>query len=458
MAGTEDAVKLSLRSGRQVLAMLGASVVVGGVLAGSSPAFAGSAYRSPAVRALIPALTPVQGASRELGGVFCTSPTNCWSVGAIRTSAGAGLNQVLHWTGKKWFRVSVPNPGGTRKNDSNELLAVRCTSAHNCWAVGDYAKNGARLDQALHWTGRKWFAVSMPSPGGTSTSDVNSLNDVACTSARSCWAVGAYGILSESLTRSGTSSSTGTSEVLFNQALHWDGKKWLLVSAPNPGGRSQNDVNSLMGVRCTSVGDCWAGGLDGVEGSKFSLHDEMLHWNGARWALAFVPSPGGTARGDINEISGLSCTAPANCWAVGFFGNINKTNRALNLVLHWNGKKWLRVNAPNPDGTHANSSNALLAVSCTSSSDCWAVGDSGSITGPVLNQTLHWNGKKWLAAPSPDPGGTGPDDSNQLGGIRCVSATDCWAVGHEAGSGDPDFNEILHWNGKKWFTNIPRPA
>ncbi len=191
--------------------------------------------------------------------------------------------------------------------------------------------------------------------------------------------------------------------MLFNQALHWDGKKWRLVSTPNPGGRSQNDINSLLGVRCTSVRDCWAGGLDGIAGHKFSLHNEMLHWNGTRWALAFVPSPGGTARGDINEISGLSCTAAANCWAVGFFGNINKTNRALNLLL-------------------------------------------------------HWNGKKWFAVLSPDPGGTGPDDSSQLGAVRCVSATDCWAVGNEAGSGDPDFNEILHWNGKKWITNIPRAA
>jgi hypothetical protein len=231
---------------------------------------------------------------------------------------------------------------------------------------------------------------------------------------------------------------------------------WLLVSTPNPGGRSQDDVNALQGVRCTSVRQCWAGGLDGVEGNKFSLHNEMLRWNGAKWTKARVPSPGGTARGDINVLSGPSCTSAANCWAAGFFGSIHKNGCALNLLLHWNGSKWVRVSTPNPDGTHAKSSNALVGVSCTSSTDCWAVGNSGSGDGPVLNQTLHWNGRKWLAVLSPNPGGTGPESSSQLAAARCLSATDCWAVGTEAVNGDPDFNEILHWNGKRWITNIPR--
>jgi hypothetical protein len=108
----------------------------------------------------------------------------------------ATKNQVLHWTASgRWRRVTVPEPGGTAPGDNNNLNAVRCASATDCWAVGDYQPLGsARLDQVLHWNGKKWSVMSAPAPGGTATGDFNELNDVACASAMSCWAVGFYGI------------------------------------------------------------------------------------------------------------------------------------------------------------------------------------------------------------------------------------------------------------------------
>jgi hypothetical protein len=56
-----------------------------------------------------------------------------------------------------WALVSTPDPGGTANLDSNTLRAVRCTTASNCWAVGDaQKKGGADLNQALFWNGTKW--------------------------------------------------------------------------------------------------------------------------------------------------------------------------------------------------------------------------------------------------------------------------------------------------------------
>jgi hypothetical protein len=50
----------------------------------------------------------------------------------------ATKNQVLHWTASgRWRRVTVPEPGGTAPGDNNNLNAVRCASATDCWAVGD---------------------------------------------------------------------------------------------------------------------------------------------------------------------------------------------------------------------------------------------------------------------------------------------------------------------------------
>ena len=158
------------------------ALVSGSLLTAAPAALAGTAA---ATRPLAPAV------SEGLNGVFCISATNCWAVGWQRSNS-VTLNQILHTTGGDWFPVKAPNPVGKANRASNVLFAVRCTSATNCWAVG-YAQraNAARKDQILHWNGMKWTAASAPAPGGTSKGgDINQLNDVSCTSAKDCWAVG----------------------------------------------------------------------------------------------------------------------------------------------------------------------------------------------------------------------------------------------------------------------------
>ena len=107
---------------------------------------------------------------------------------------------------------------------------------------------------------------------------------------------------------------------------------------------------------------------------------------------------------------------------------------------------------PEPDGTGTGALNQLNDVFCTSPADCWAVGRFGnSGTGGVsVNQALHWNGRQWSLVPTPDPGGTDIGDSNHLYSIRCTSSADCWAVGAVQPTGQNGRNQILHWNGATW--------
>lgn len=422
------------------------ALVAGMVLtaAGAAPASAVLAGRP----AMSQGARPLAGAdSLVLNGVYCTSAASCWAVGN-KEIGGATQNQVLRWTARsRWRPVNVPEPGGTAFGDNNNLNAVRCTRAANCWAVGDYQPPGsARLDQVLHWNGARWSAMSVPAPGGTAAGDFNELNDVACTSAMSCWAVGYYGI----------QMTTGTSEsvVAFTQALHWDGTKWSLVPAPNPGGHSKNHVNALNAIRCASARDCWAAGSDG-SASNAAHRNLMLHWNGVRWTAAAVPSPGGTARLDVSQIRSLSCTSPASCWAAGSYGKELSAGhqKLLNQLLRWNGRTWVKAAAPNPDGSGPRARNALLAISCTTASDCWAVGGTGGTGGaggqPGLNEALHWNARKWSVIRTPEPGGTGGDVANILTAIRCAGPGSCWAAGViETSTGAED--QILRWKGTAW--------
>jgi hypothetical protein len=305
-------VKVTRMPARAMAVLAGVSLVIAGAVAGGGPAVAaGRAARGPVPRAAalaqilrhgiglrpggagrhsgvsaaaLPAggrKVPRPGQSSVLNGIFCTSSANCWAVGTYTpSSGGAPRNEVLHWNGRKWSQMAVINPGGMGASHLSELFAVRCTSARNCWTVGDDSHGTADLNQVLHWNGRKWSQVSTPTPGGTLSGDVNGLFDVVCPSAASCWADGDYG------------TEASGSETVLNQVLHWNGKSWSLVKVPNPGGTGFDDVQAIDAIRCASVRNCLAVGTYGNI-RTFKLRNEALRWNGGRSSPP--PTPAGPA-------------------------------------------------------------------------------------------------------------------------------------------------------------------
>jgi hypothetical protein len=119
-------------------------------------------------------------------GVFCTSTTNCWAVGASANFA--------FWNGTSWARVVSNMP-------SAQYNSIYCNSASDCWAVGNVS--GAAL--IVHWNGTAWsLNNSNPTPAV-------SLNFVTCTGVNDCWAVGA---------------SSGSQPGF----IHWDGISWITVA------------------------------------------------------------------------------------------------------------------------------------------------------------------------------------------------------------------------------------
>jgi hypothetical protein len=107
-----------------------------------------------------------------------------------------------------------------------------------------------------------------------------------------------------------------------------------------------------------------------------------------------------------------------------------------------------RAQDPTPDATRGtgfkvvstpneNFDSNLLAISASSSTDIWAVGQS----------TIHYDGTKWTAFPAPMVNG---DNTSFLGGVVDVSPTLAWAVGTVGiGTGNP--NQVIEkWNGTSW--------
>lgn len=446
-------------SGRRLTALAGVMLATAGMLAGGGHAASAQGYGHRLAHTAWRALLLPGGPRGQIGqfgrpgglrsqsepfsllrSVYCTSPANCWAVGLAGSGGGAVRNDIWLWNGSQWRRTSSPNPGGTGRGDFNALFGVRCTVARDCWAVGVIESGrGPYLGEALHWNGEKWSATAVPDPGGLLRGDFSELYDVACAARSTCWAVGQYG------------TETGGFTAL-NLAMRWNGKRWALAQVPDPGGTVSGDTNQLAAIRCPSRTMCLAIGiLSAVERPNILLNQGLL-WNGKRWSTLPMPEPATAGAGDTNQLYGLACSSASNCFAVGAFGNSAATATIFNQILHWNGTTWSAIDAPQPDGASAGATQQLASATCASATDCWAV---GNLTNPAdspgdLNQALHWDGAQWSLVPTPDPGGDATYAENTLFAIRCVVHASCWAVGVARVPDGPNFRQILHWDGSTW--------
>jgi hypothetical protein len=165
-----------------------------------------------------------------------------------------------------------------------------------------------------------------------------------------------------------------------------------------------------------------------------------------------VTTPAGSATGS-DVLLGSACPNAWECWAVG--ASISNGGGAAPLVEEWNGSSW--VDAPNP-APPAGEGYALLSVRCLTGSDCWAVGAvlGGAQNNPLGTLTETWNGSVWTVIPSPTPAGA---VGAVLEGVSCASQANCWAVGFTTdANGDALTMLTESWNGSAWSIVASAPS
>src|SRR5262249_28017838 len=135
--------------------------------------------------------------------------------------------------------------------------------------------------------------------------------------------------------------------------------------------------SGLSAVTCTSAKNCIAVGTS----STRAFNALIERWNGTRWSIEMSPQASGS---DYRLLSAVSCTSASNCTVVGTQSRY-KPDVFQTLVERWNGATWNKAASPNP--TAANYS-ALAATSCTSATDCFAVGESNTSAPTTLIE--HW--------------------------------------------------------------------
>ena len=390
--------------------------------------------------------TPVPSGTYYAGflGVSCASSTSCFAVG-FYSGTGDGKSLIDRWDGTSWTTVASPSIG------DGGLRGVSCVSATACFATGISVlpHSSDPLTFAVRWNGTAW-GFAGPVAGGSQSQ----LEQVACPSSTTCFAVGSY------------LNGVGTTKTLIER---WDGTSWTIVPSPSSAWRI---TSVLSGISCASETSCFAVGRYEVGYGARTLIEQ---WDGTSWSIVASPNAAG---GAYSSLSGVSCPSSTRCiavggtlveewngtaWAVssgaagsGFLSSVScptvssciavgSSSSSATFVRSWNGTSWSTVPSPNPVGAY---STFLVSVSCTTSSDCAAVGYAFS-NGGVSALVERWNGTTWSIETTPNPAGS----TTLLYGVDCASATSCFAVGTQ--SGGPG-TLVEEWNGSTWAI-VPSP-
>ena len=375
--------------------------------------------------------------------VSCVSESMCVAVG----------EGAAHWDGVRWTADRVSDPRGV------SLTSVSCLSANDCFAAGEADGSGNGIGVLERWDGARWTeqraAVGEDSGLDSSSATVSCASETACvaiveqatyansdSSGRLTWFADVWNGESWSIGRAPEASSISCVPGLC--AAIGDGRtaildrgRWHIVRAPH-------SPEFQTGLSCASTSMCVGVGAVPPPGPPQSgvlvTTPAGIRWNGSRWSEA-TPMPG--AGSQPSELHGVACASAHACVAVGAIYS-NTSTRPLAEI--WGGRGWRLANPPMPPG-----GGVLESVSCVSPDVCVAVGYTLAGMPNGLGQgTLVdvWNGSSWSAQTTPPVAG-----QVELRSVSCTSPSDCVAVGMQNPS-PLDYLIIQplieRWNGTAW--------
>jgi hypothetical protein len=166
------------------------------------------------------------------------------------------------------------------------------------------------------------------------------------------------------------------------------------------------------------------------------------------WGIQAAPRPAGAMRALLGPVS---CTSPTQCVAVGYSATPEGIEHTLADVRH--GTTWTISPTPNVPNAVA---SVLNGVACFSSTACVAVGASTNNSDTEFVLTEVWNGTRWLIHGASLPGGALWSELEQ---VSCASASACTAVGSYIANNHVQDTLVEYWNGTSWRVgNSPNPV
>lgn len=356
----------------------------------------------------------------SLYGAACTSGGACLAGGAYQDSSANDQSMVVAEAHGRWGRArELRLPPDATAQPYSEVNSVACTSARSCVAVG-YYQFSTLEDHGFIATesGGRWARARAPRlPRNADTSLGSGLQGVACTGPGSCVAIGTY----------------------TDQARHFQpmavtevhGRWRRATELTMPANAAANPATFLIGLACPRRGYCVATGSYNVSSGAdegLGLTESRGRWR--RGAEIKAPS---NANGQDANVDSVSCATAGACEAIGHY-EIRPGQYGAIAVTESNGS-WgrSRLIADLPPGAAKGSSPAVDAIACSTGAPCVAVGGYGPAGANFLAMAVtrsRGTRRDATRIRLPAHAGTGALGKAFLYSVACWAAGHCFAVGY----------------------------
>ncbi len=374
---------------------------------------------------LVPPPAASKNPSLTINSLSCATAGNCAAVGSFADTHSNGQSFVANEVRGVWKRAQeVTLPGAPATNQNSEVHSVDCWSPGNCSAIGSYLDatqptghaQGLEVNEVRGKWGRARETVM---PANANIDPYVAINQVACTHAGNCLAVGSY-----------ISNDNATEGLLITEV---NGAWKSATAAVLPGNANAYPGAALSEVTCVSTMNCTAlGTYTNVAGGVEGMTVSETH---AVWARAVAMTmPSGAAPNPhafFYGYGGLSCPSIGNCSAGGQYLVGTSTYQGF-FINEVNGVWQAATQMALPAGAlMAGKNGGVVAVSCRSAGYCSA--GAAYFDGASTYQALVVNevAGQWRSGQKI----TLPNGNNTVGvdggvyGLICHATGPCTATG-----------------------------
>jgi hypothetical protein len=375
---------------------------------------------------LIPPSQADADPSLTINSLSCSSASNCVAVGSFEDTHSNGLSFVadeVNGVWKKAANAALPTNAGTSVQNS-ELHSVVCWSPGNCSAIGSYLDNtqptgyaqGLEINEVRGVWGR---AQETKLPADANADPYVDINQVACTHAGNCVAVGSY-----------INKDSATEGLVIPEVKGaWKSASVVVL----PGNVSAYPGAALSEVACVSTDNCTAIGTytdvtAQVEGMT------VIEANGVWQRAVTMTMPSGAATNPhvfFYGYGGLACPSIGNCSAGGQYlvGTSTYEGFFINEVKGvWQSATEMGL----PAGAQmAGKNGGVVAISCRSVGNCSAgaayLDGSSNYQALVVNEVAGtWRTGQKITLPT---GNNTVGIDGGVYGISCHATGPCTATG-----------------------------
>jgi hypothetical protein len=271
--------------------------------------------------------------------------------------------------------------------------------------------------------GSAWDDVEeVPGTSALNTGGLAGVSAMSCPSAENCTAAGVY-----------TVSSGSTGSFVDDES----GGTW--GTAIDPSAELNTDGQAaILSLSCASVGNCAAGGYydyqsssDTEESQAFVVSEIDGVWKAA------VPVATAANVGDDAQIQTVSCGAPGDCVAGGYYSYQSGLYQAF-VVASVSGTWGSEIGVPGvAGGLNVTGFAEVNAVSCTSAGDCSIGGDYADTDYALQAFVDEESGGTWHdAVEVPGTGALNAGGAATVATVSCSSPGNCGAGGTYADASD----------------------